>query len=164
MIQTANLTEYLMQRVDKDPVTGCWNWLKAKSPAGYGRFGSTPLYAHRASYECFKGSIPTGLQIDHLCRNRGCINPAHLEAVTSRENTMRGLVNGHRWSYGNKNALGHTGPRGEAAGAAKLTNDSVREIRRLLEAGAKGKDVAAMFGVTPSCVSSIKKGQSWVHI
>ena len=48
-------------------------------------------YAHRLAYQSFYGPIPDGLVIDHLCRNRTCCNPAHLEAVTNRENTLRGV-------------------------------------------------------------------------
>jgi hypothetical protein len=59
---------------------------------GYGRVyrdGRT-VSSHRASYELVRGPVPAGLQLDHLCRNPPCVNPAHLEPVTSRENTMRG--------------------------------------------------------------------------
>lgn len=71
----------------------CWNWIGYKNIKGYGRFwiNKTTLMAHRLSYELSKGEIPTGLEIDHLCRNRSCVNPAHLEVVTYKENQLRGI-------------------------------------------------------------------------
>lgn len=70
----------------------CWEWPGTISAAGYGtlRSGGKKVYAHRLSYELHKGPIPCGLEIDHLCRNRKCANPAHLEAVSRRENILRG--------------------------------------------------------------------------
>lgn len=72
---------------------GCWLWTGGPlSQYGYSHFwdGKRRVPAHRWSYERLVGPIPAGLQIDHLCRTRHCVNPAHLEPVTSRENTMRG--------------------------------------------------------------------------
>src|SRR3977135_3690762 len=70
---------------------GCWPWLGSTTGSGYGqiRYGGH-LLAHRIAYVLRKGDIPTGLQLDHLCRNRSCVNPAHLEPVTGRENPLRG--------------------------------------------------------------------------
>ncbi len=70
----------------------CWLWTAAKIK-GYGafEFGGKLRLAHRLSYEMAKGPIPAGLQIDHLCRVPHCVNPAHLEAVTPRENQLRGF-------------------------------------------------------------------------
>lgn len=72
--------------------TPCWEWLGYKTKGGYGKFrveGKSP-YAHRFAYEHFVGTIPDGLELDHLCRVRHCVNPEHLEAVTHRENMLRG--------------------------------------------------------------------------
>ena len=75
--------------------SGCWEWRGGLATNGYGRFNlgngkSAP--AHRITYNLFKGDIPEGLEPDHLCRNRKCVNPDHIEAVTRRENIMRGLL------------------------------------------------------------------------
>lgn len=71
---------------------GCWIWTGQCDHRGYGRFalGRRHLIAHRYGYEAMVGPIPDGLEIDHLCRARACVNPDHLEPVTHRENLRRG--------------------------------------------------------------------------
>lgn len=78
----------------KDPVS-CWEWLGQINQGGYGVIGlgrrsEGKAQAHRVAYELVISPIPPGLQLDHLCRNRSCVNPAHLEPVTQRVNMSRG--------------------------------------------------------------------------
>jgi hypothetical protein len=89
------LRERLLSKAVINWETGCWEWTACRNSTGYGVIGVDShrnRKAHRVSYELMVGPIPAGLQLDHLCRVRHCINPAHLEPVTSRENTMRSPI------------------------------------------------------------------------
>jgi hypothetical protein len=91
---TPSLVERFWSRVSIDTGTTCWNWIGKKDRADYGVFyisgDKRNARAHRFSYELHLGTIPEGLVLDHLCRNKRCVNPEHLEPVTQRENVRRG--------------------------------------------------------------------------
>lgn len=76
---------------DRGHDTPCWIWALATKPNGYGhvRVDGRDEYAHRAYWREAHGPIPTGLDLDHLCRVRACVNPDHLEPVTRAENMRR---------------------------------------------------------------------------
>lgn len=79
-----------MDKAMPEPTSGCWLWLSSAGKHGYGRFYWPPLKRHttaqRASYFLFKGGIPRGLEVDHICKNPSCVNPDHLRAVTKAVN------------------------------------------------------------------------------
>lgn len=86
------LPKAIADRLMPLPWTGCWVWLGPFNRNGYGRawFEGAREMVHRLVYRLLVGPIPDGLVLDHLCRERCCANPAHMEPVTVRENTLRG--------------------------------------------------------------------------
>ena len=87
--------QHIKSKVEIDE-NGCWNWTGKIAKNGYGHItypnknDRKTYLIHRITYALFKSEIPIGMTIDHLCRNRKCCNPEHLEIVTSKENTLRG--------------------------------------------------------------------------
>jgi len=82
----------LLNKISPEPNSGCWLYLGALQRNGYARirFNGKTVIAHRVSYTIFKGEIPAGLELDHLCRVRCCVNPDHLEVVSRSINVSRG--------------------------------------------------------------------------
>jgi hypothetical protein len=123
--------EYLV-----DEGTDCWVWQMHKNNKGYGvlkREGKR-RYAHIVNYEKINGPVPEGLELDHICRNRACVNPSHLEAVTHQINQRR---------------------------AAKLTVDQVKEIKDLNSKGIGYRRLAKMFNVHRSTICHLVTERIW---
>lgn len=145
--------ERFMAKVEKSDGDDCWMWIGSYDKAGgYGKFwlGNTKTGAHRASYELFVGPIPPGMDIDHLCHSfectegvacshRRCVNPAHLEPVTHRENMLRGrgwagqqvrrthCPRGHEYTDENT----YVSPKGErSCRACRPMHNQRRKLRR----------------------------------
>lgn len=89
--------EQIHARIVRNPDTECWDWTGPFSGNGYGRvtYDGRPWRVHRLVYTLIKGEIPSGLQLDHLCRNRACCNPAHLEPVTGKVNVRRSPIHNY---------------------------------------------------------------------
>lgn len=99
------------RRAVAEAITVCLEWPRARDKDGYGHVAVDARkisLTHRVAYEASIGPIPAGLQLDHLCRNRACFNPLHLEPVTNKENAARAFyasrthcANGHEFSLSN---------------------------------------------------------------
>jgi hypothetical protein len=116
----------------------CIEWRKGCTTAGYGETfkDGQVVYAHRVAYEDAHGAIPKGMTVHHLCENRRCINPAHMELLRRDD---------------------HAG----AAGHGKLTYEQAVEIRSLLAKGRLQREVADAFGISGPMVSLISTGRRW---
>lgn len=127
--------EYIEQ--DCGYVTPCWVWQRTKTK-GYGMVQSDGVMklAHRVFYEKVYGLIPAGLHLDHLCRNRACVNPAHLEVVTNAENCRRGSN-------------------------AKLNKQMVAEIKEARSHKIRVVDIAETYGVSTYAIYRVLNGSSW---
>lgn len=146
----ANAPQRFWIWVDKGPDDECWEWQGTRRANGYGRFARVPGdsgMAHRYSYELHHGPIPSGLFVLHSCDNPPCVNPAHLRAGTHAENMA------------DKARRGRCNPN---ARTFKLTDDDVRQIRRLYLPGehhrfsrSNATELARRFGVTREHIEAV---------
>lgn len=122
---------------------GCWIWQRGlNSFSGYGMLGRQ--WAHRVVYEREFGPIPEGLELDHLCRVRACVNPVHLEPVTKNENAKRGLTGRH--------------PK---LGARRLSEAEIRDIRA---SGKSNRGLAQQYAVSHETIRCVKSGIHYAEV
>lgn len=127
----------------------CWFWGGTITSNGYG-LTSLGKYAHRMSYETYVGEIPDGLLIRHKCDERTCIQPAHLETGTLKDN-VRDMVERGRSA------------KGEQHSQVKLTEAQVKKIR-LLKGSMTNVAISKLFNVHRTCIDKINRGEHWRHI
>lgn len=135
---------------------GCWLWLAGKNKEGYGGF----VYnrekngkAHRASYRLFKGPIGIDDLVLHSCHTPSCVAPHHLRLGTNKDN-VADKINAGRCNM----------PKGSQHSFSKLTEDQVREIRKLSESGESYASISRKYVVNPENISFIVRRISWKHI
>lgn len=145
----------------------CWVWIGCKTPKGYGLFKlGTEITTHRVSWTVHNGRIPDGLCVLHRCDNTSCVNPKHLFLGTQLDN-IADMVSKSRQAKGVKHkskTKPETVAKGESHGRARLTNESIHEIRRLSRQGATQAKIALFFGVTQKTISKIINHKQWKHI
>jgi hypothetical protein len=129
--------------------SGCWEWQRTRSETNYGRFwdGARVVAAHRYSYARFVAE-PGDLHVRHRCDNPPCVNPAHLELGSHRDN-MLDAVERRRNTHGSRHPM------------SKITEDDVRFIR---SSNLSGRQLAKQLGLAPSTISQIRSGQVWRHV
>lgn len=149
------LAEAFHEKYVKGSEGDCWVWIASKMKTGYGQINTRDgrvITAHRFSYQLHKGDIPSGMFVCHTCDNRACVNPDHLWLGTAKDNSQDMLRKGR----GISNPV-----RGSKNHAAKLTE---KQVAQIYTSDKSHTEIAKQFGVTASCVLSIKKGLSWSHM
>lgn len=120
-----------------DITVGCWLWRGSLNHNGYGQFSisTTNNRAHRVAYHWLVGEIPEGLELDHLCRVRHCVNPAHLEPVTPRVNMLRGdsvaAINARKTHCVRGHVLAGRNVRIESDGGRRCRACAAQRMRRV---------------------------------
>lgn len=141
----------LKQRFDKkwvlEPKTGCWLWIASTNQKGYGmiKVNGSMRSAHRIAWTIYRGNIPVGLQVCHVCDNPSCVMPEHLFLGTPSDNTTDCVLKGRdNWS--------------------KLTVQDVGNIRSMRDAGIRVVDIAAKYAVTTDSIYNVIKGKTWKEV
>lgn len=132
---------------------GCWEWTGYIMPNGYGQLKNEQqknVYAHRFSYELYKGIIPNGMQVCHKCDNRKCVNPNHLFLGTQADNVKDMVSKGRNY-------------KGKP-GTTKINENQVREIRKLCDEGLNKTEIAALFNLDRSTVANIYAKRLWKEV
>ena len=157
IIREERIDRLFATRVEEVLPSGCHIWTGGINDQGYGliRDGKRHARAHRIAWERVNGPIPDGMVILHRCDVRCCVNPHHLQVGTQADNMKDMERKGRR--------RGLVGVFGSKQGSAKLTDDDVRQIRKLAEVMTQD-EVAALFGITRSNVSVIVLRKGWKHV
>lgn len=145
-----SIDERFDSNVIPEPMSGCFLWIGGVFNTGYGQFctSAKTWRAHRFAYVRARGPIPEGLVLDHLCRNKLCVNPLHLEAVTNRVNTIRGIGPASARANRPRCVRGHDYDRITKKGARKCSTCEGARARRRSRSRSLDKTTCTQCGRT----------------
>lgn len=147
----------LADKMIPEPNSGCWIWIGASKPEGYGHICMDQKYigAHRLSYIAYKGMIPNGYVVCHKCDVPACVNPDHLWLGKQSDNLLDCVKKGRHK---------RKAPVGESHGVSKLSEENILEIRNSPRFYGSGRLLAKKFNVLESHISLIRARKFWGHI
>lgn len=162
---TDAIADRFWRKVEVAGYNDCWIWHGATNSKGYGRFclHGRRIQAHRVAWSLYHDEDPGELLVCHNCDNPPCCNPGHLFIGTAHDNTQNMMDKGR--GVGPRRPPRRRGPhRGETHYKANLSEAQVLDIRRLRSSGMRTKDIARIFDITVSHVSSITRRYIWRHL
>jgi len=153
--------------VEREPMSGCWLWLRSINRLGYG--AALGSLAHRVVYQWFRGSVDKDMDVMHLCHNRCCVNPNHMRVGTRQENVQMSVDDG-RWNKklrSKKQAAvrkletinGHIVGR-----FRNVTDEQIRIIRSIGLTSKARKELADEYGITPTAIRAIQIGKVYKYV
>lgn len=170
------IPKHIESLISPEPNSGCWLWMGACNSKGYGRLGASEM-AHRAVLRTLGTIVPDGLEVDHLCRVRSCVNPAHLDIVTHQINLSRKPVPptcplGHsnfsirrgkreclECGRIRSNAAYRLRSKNERRGRRWLTDDEKQKILDLIGQGHSHSEIGCLLDVSIATVSRVRNSK-----
>jgi len=157
MAAKKSITERFFEKIERIPEAGCWIWMGALLSGGYGAFKmvnpTRQARAHVCSWELHNGAVPNGVCVLHQCDVPACVNPAHLFLGTNQDNSDDKFSKNRQRFH-----------KGREHHSAKLSEENVRDLRRLWTEGLTITQLGERFHITPQHAWNIANKKRWAHL
>lgn len=149
------LIKRFMDKVQPEPMSGCWLWVGSYNNRGYGilSINNSTKKAHRVSWDLFRTGSIHGFFVCHKCDVRGCVNPDHLFSGTAKDNKMDQMAKGRFTPF-----------LGDGHASSKMTEELVIKVRKMARIGFTHSELAALYGVHKGTISKAITGETWGHL